>query len=107
MKKIKLLALSLGVFFLASCTKTHPVMVRNNKMVKTGTASNACIFTADNFGAGVAWGQIISTGLCFNNNKYGLIKACENGGIEKIATVDLKTTKYLIYTKYELIVTGE
>lgn len=107
MKSIKLLSIVSALLFAVSCTTTHPVMVKNNKIEKTGTAKNSCMFTVDNYGPGVNWGQIISSGICFNNNKYGLVEACEDGDIKKIATVDLKTTKYVIFTKYELIVTGE
>lgn len=116
MKKVALLmgvAFSLG---LGSCTTISPITATNNSVgTKVGTASNTCIFTAGAAaaqaapsvaGAGNGF-NLISAGLCFNNGSYGIVDAAQNAGIERVGSVDLKTSWYVFFTKYELIVTGE
>lgn len=92
---------------LSSCSVTMPVTVTNNSMgTKTGIAKNNCLGVGTPVYAGQDFFPV-SGGLCFNDKNYGLAEAAKNGGISRIATVDLKVTDYLIFYKYELIVTGE
>ena len=94
---------------LTSCSVTMPVTVTNNPIgSKVGVAKNNCLGELPP--NAVAMGQDfypVSGGLCFNDKRYSLADAAKNGGISRIATVDLKETNYLIFFKYELIVTGE
>ena len=41
------------------------------------------------------------------NKKFGVIEAAKKGDIDKVATVDLKVTNFVIFQKVEIIVTGE
>ena len=109
MKKIKLILLSTVLTaFLASCSTIEPLTATNNSIgSKTGKASNSCLFGFPNGVAAETNLLVTSSGLCFNTKAYGIYEAAKNGGIEKVATVDVKRTWFLIYTKYELIVTGE
>ena len=94
--------------FLASCSFTQPITATNNPIgVKTGVATNNCLSWAPL--SSIAQSQLVavSGGLCFNDKKYGIYDAAMNGGISKVATVDLKSTNYIFFHKYELIVTGE
>jgi len=101
--KIGFLSLVFGGF-LASCTTTHPVLVTNNAIGdKVGKSSTSCLFGA----AAVSFDpNLVAAGICFNG-KYGLIDAAKDGNIDRVATVDLKQTNYILFTKFELFVTGE
>ncbi len=94
---------------LSSCSVTMPLTVTNNSIgSKVGVASNSCLGQLPP--GTVAMGQDffpVSGGLCFNDKAYSLADAAKDGGISRIATVDLKETSYLFFFKYELIVTGE
>ena len=109
MKWIRNALLGAAAIALCSCSITMPVTVTNNAIgSKVGVAKNNCLGQLPATTA--AMGQDffpVSGGLCFNDKNYSLADAAKNGGISKIATVDLKETNYLIYFKYELIVTGE
>ena len=93
---------------ISSCSITKPLTATNNPIgSKTGVATNNCLSYAP--ATRLAQGDLIaiSGGLCFNDNKYSIADAANNGKIQKVATVDLKITNYIIFYKYELIVTGE
>ncbi len=83
---------ALASFALASCSVTGPAMVTNNPVgTKIGKSSGTCYLRI----------------LCFDAD-YSLHSAAKNGGINKIATVDVKTTNVLgIIWTFETIVTGE
>lgn len=115
MKQLKLL-LALGVisYMAASCSSTVPLTATENEVgEKTGTSSNTCLATWGGYSAaaryqGAGTGQMpTSYGLCFNSEEYGIHDAAQSAGIEKVATVDLKTTWYVLWTEYELQVTGK
>jgi len=93
---------------LSSCSITMPVTAPDNANAgKVGTATNNCVSYAQ---VGRLFnGDLIpiSGGWCFNDKKYGIAEAARDGGINKVATVDLKVTSYIFFYKYELIVTGE
>lgn len=76
------LALALG-----SCTVAHQVTVTNNAV---GTKK------------GVAKGTSFSKDLDISAEK-----ACQNGGISKIGTMEFKATSILFFVKYKTVVTGE
>jgi hypothetical protein len=101
-----------ALFGAASCTTIHPVTATNNPIGgATGKSTTNCLFplvTASIPSAAMAGKgfNIVSSGMCFNK-EYGVIEAAKNGKIERIATVDLKKTNFLIFTQFELIVTGE
>ena len=93
----KLIALALLGGFMASCTVVSPVTATNNPIGdKVGKSETGCIFYIGG----------LSSGIVMNKN-YGIVEAAQNGGITKIATVDVSTTNYIIFTKKTLIVTGE
>jgi hypothetical protein len=95
--------------FLQACSITMPVTVTNNPIgTKVGVATNNCINAAPiSFEHAFGGFYPVSRGWCFNDKAYSLADAAQNGGISKIATVDLKSTNYLFFYKFELIVTGE
>lgn len=98
-------ALEIALAF-SSCSVTNPLTATNNPIGdKVGTSKNSCLFGANTYGAGP--GLATSYGICFNTKDYGIYEAAKAGGISKVATVDLKTTNYLFFTKFELIVTGK
>jgi len=111
MKKIiKSIAVVLSVSIFASCSVTLPLEVTNNPIgTKVGKSSTATIFgwmAAGGMGVSGYHNRMSSTGWRFNKD-YSLYNAAKSAGISKVATVDLKTTDYVFYKKYELIVTGE
>lgn len=96
------------VALLTSCSVTMPITATNNASSgKVGKASNSCLSYGS--AARLFQGDLIpvSGGWCFNDKNYDIATAAKNGGISKVATVDLKITNYIIYYEYELIVTGE
>lgn len=101
MKTIKKLTLvGLAGLFLSACTTILPVTATNNPIgSKTGTSKTSILF-------GGANGANLGAGLVFNKD-YGVIDAAKNGSIERVATVDIKVTDYIIFKKAEIIVTGE
>jgi hypothetical protein len=93
MKRMKKLLLLFGFgLLLTSCSITYPVMVTDNPIgTKVGKASGNCYFRA----------------ICIDTD-YSLQSAAKNGGIKKIATVDIKVTNVLgIIWTFETTVTGE
>jgi hypothetical protein len=77
---------------LTSCSITYPGQATTNPVgTKVGKASGTCYLRI----------------LCFDVD-YSIHSAAKNGGISKIATVDVKTTNVLgIIWTFETIVTGE
>lgn len=72
---------------MASCTVAHTVTVTNNPV---GTKK------------GVAKGTNFSKDLDVSAEK-----ACQNGGISKIGTMEFKATQILFFVKFQTIITGE
>jgi hypothetical protein len=108
MKTFKSLVFVAIAGLMASCSSTMPLTATDNAMSgKVGKATNNCLSYAKP--PRLANGDMIavSGGLCFNDDKYDIYNAAMNGGISKVATVDLKVTSYILFYKYELIVTGE
>ena len=56
---------------------------------------------------GASQGDQLAVGLIVTNKNFGVIEAAKKGKIDKIATVDVKTTNFYIFQKVEIIVTGE
>lgn len=77
---------------LTSCSVTVPVTASAASMgAKVGTSETVVLF-----------------GTLYLNKNYGVAEAAHNGKIKGgVATVDLKTTNYLLFAKKQLIVTGE
>jgi hypothetical protein len=95
MKKVRnaFIALcAIAAFTLASCSVTVPYQTTANPVgTKVGKASGTCYLRF----------------LCFDVD-YSIHTAAKNGGINKIATVDIKTKNVLgIIWTFETIVTGE
>lgn len=120
MRLLNITLMCAAAAFLASCSVSVPVTVTNNSMgTKTGVATNNCLSAPvppETYNAAAQYGVInsgygnvkaVSGGWCFNDKKYSIADAAANGGISKVATVDLKITNYVFFFKYELIVTGE
>jgi hypothetical protein len=98
MKKFLTIIAASGL--LASCSLTVPVTATNNRIgSKVGVASATCLFSTPGTGS-------LSTGLVLGG-PYTIAQAAKNGGITKIATVDVKSQNFLLFTKNSLIVTGE
>lgn len=107
MKSLRLTFFGFIAVVMSACSSTMPVTVTNNSIgSKVGVAKNNCVGAATPAPAGQDF-FLVSGGWCFNDKNYGLAEAAKDGGISRIATVDLKVTDYLIFQKYELIVTGE
>jgi len=90
-KAMIIVALVVTLFALMGCTTINaPHSVGSASIQKTGTAS----------------GQIIL--YVFGEADFGIATAAKNGGITKIATVDVETKQLLgIITTYTTTVTGE
>lgn len=86
------LALILATLSVASCTITMPVTASRAEIGdKRGVSESVVIF-----------------GTIYLNKDYGVKDAAEDGEITSaIATVDEKTTDYIIFQKKELIVTAK
>jgi hypothetical protein len=98
---MKYLSIAVIAILLASCTLTRPYTATNNPIgSKVGVSKTTCIF-------GGAYGNNLSAGLFCTNKNFGVIEAAKNGGINKVATVDIKTKNLLFIQKVEVIVTGE
>lgn len=96
----KLLGGIFAVALVSSCSLTRPYAVTNNYIGnKQGVSKTTILF-------GLSSGVQLSTGIVSNKN-FGVIEAAKNGGIEKIGSVDVKTTNYVVFQKVEVIVTGE
>ncbi len=110
MKLKQIFIISLGVILFSSCAVTVPFAVTNNTVgKKTGVSSTLCFFTG--MGAGGTRvlphsGALLYHGIMSNSN-FGIVEAAKKGKIDKIGSVDLKTTSYLFFIKREFIVTGE
>lgn len=100
MKKYILGSLVIGL--MASCTVTRPYAVTNNPIgSKRGISKTTTIF-------GNSAGNQLAYGTFVTNKNFGVIEAAKEGKIDKVATVDVKTTNYLFFfQKVEVIVTGE
>jgi len=100
MKNIKILLLVGTAFFVTSCTVTRPFAVTNNEIGDAvGTSKTTLIF-------GTSAGPNLEQALYSTNKNFGLIEAAKNGNIDKIATVDVKTSNYGFITQVKIIVTG-
>ena len=101
MKKIKQIAIvGLSSLLLSACSTIIPVTATNNPIgSKVGKSATTMFF-------GGANSLSLSSGIVTNKN-YGVIEAAEKGNIERIATVDIKITNLYIFSKAEIIVTGE
>ena len=99
MKKY-IIALS-AIGLMASCSITRPYTATNNPIgSKVGKSETGVIF-------GTSAGDELAVGVFVLNKNFGVIEAAKKGKINKIATVDVKTTNYLFFQKVEIIVTGE
>jgi hypothetical protein len=94
MKKFTLVFLAvLVIMAIAGCTTTRPFDLTNNTVgSKVGEAS----------------GQLLLGGAFGGDADYSLQTAAKNGGITKVATVDMRVKNVLgIIVTYTTIVTGE
>lgn len=89
------------IALMTSCSLTTPVTATNNEIgTKEGRSSTIIL------GGTAGYGQL-GYGAFVTNKNYGVIEAAKKGGIDKIGTVDVKVTSYIIFKKVELIVSGE
>lgn len=96
-----MLAAGAALVALQSCSITRPYTATNNPIgSKVGTSETTLIF-------GSSAGTNLEAGLISTNKKFGVIQAARKGKINKVATVDVKTTNFVIFQKVEVIVTGE
>lgn len=95
-----IMAFAVVVLF-ASCSLTRPYTATNNPIgSKTGKSETTLIL-------GTSSGQNLQAGLYSTNNDFGVIEAARKANIDKIATVDVKTTNFILFQKVQVIVTGE
>jgi NADPH-dependent curcumin reductase CurA len=89
------LVIVLAVFCMVGCTTYKPFAVTENAVgSKVGVATATTNFLWGNFVSGTA--------------DFSIQTAAKNGGISKIATVDVKVKDTLrLFTTYTTIVTGE
>lgn len=101
MRKIYMIAAGAVLVALQSCSITRPYTATNNAIgSKVGKSETTIVF-------GNSSGKNLAAGLIVTNKKFGVIQAAKKGNIDKVATVDVKTTNYVIFQKVEVIVTGE
>jgi len=102
---IGLIAALAITFTFESCSSTQPFFVTNNSIgTKVGKSSGTCY---DLFGLFTLFQMGKPGGICLDSD-YSIQTAAKNGGITKIATVDIKKSSVLgIVITYETIVTGE
>ncbi|MDX2191455.1 MAG: TRL domain-containing protein [Bacteroidota bacterium] len=93
MKNINIIIITFFIILLSSCTTISPLMVtQNNLGAKQGKSRAAFLF-----------GKIALDG-----GDYSTGTAARNGGVSKIATVDLQVQNYLgIVIIYTTLVGGE
>jgi peroxiredoxin len=90
MKKSSILIATAASLLLASCSMTTPVCATSNPLgTKTGKAKATAVF-----------------GISISGDA-SLQKACKQGGITKVSTVDLKRANYLFVQRTICIVNGE
>jgi hypothetical protein len=95
-----ILPVTLLAVILSSCASTMPYAVTNNAIgSKKGVSKSGMIWSF------AAWGNL-SGGIVFND-QFGVLEAIKKGNITSVATIDVKTTNYFVFTKKEIIVTGE
>lgn len=95
----KIILFSAIAALITSCQITRPYTATNNPIgSKTGVSKTTYL--------GASFGDNLANGIIFNG-KFGVIDAARNGKITKVATVDVKTTNYVLFRKAEIIVTGE
>ena len=97
-----ILPFALLAVILSSCASTMPYAVTNNAIgSKKGVSKTGMIWSASTLALGN-----LSGGIVFNSD-FGVIDAVKKGNITTVATVDVKTTNFFVFTKREIIVTGE
>ncbi len=101
MKNIQLIVAAIVTVLITSCSITRPYTATNNAIgSKTGKSETTLIL-------GASTGQNLQSALYSTNKDFGVIQAAKKGKIDKVATVDVKTTNFLLFQKVEIIVTGE
>jgi hypothetical protein len=100
MKKIVFGVLALAVLLLAGCSSiTVPLAATDNPVgSKTGEVTTSYLF-------GVTFGPYVYSGIPLGG-EFTLSGAAANGGITKIATVEVRTDANPFIVKKTLIVTG-
>ncbi|PHR31943.1 MAG: hypothetical protein COA38_06965 [Fluviicola sp.] len=100
MTKSKLLAIAVITLVLTSCSTIVPYTATNNPIgSQVGKSKTTLIL-------GGASSNNLESGFSTNKN-FGVIEAAKKGNVERIATVDVKITNFVIFQKVEIIVTGE
>ena len=96
----KIISLFAITALVISCQTTRPYTATNNPIGSKKGASET------SFILGVSSGENLVSGIVLNK-EFGVIDAAKKGNINKIATVDVKYTNYLLFGKAKIIVTGE
>lgn len=100
MLRTKIILLAVVGLLLASCSTIVPYTATNNPIGdKVGKSRTTLIF-------GSAGSGNLESGIS-TNKKFGVIEAAKKGNIDRVATVDIKVTNFVIFSKVEIIVTGE
>ncbi len=99
------------VLSITSCSITVPFFLTNNPIVSTkkGVSTTVCLFSGGVATAGSAapmQGKTLYNGIMLNKD-FGIYEAAKNAKLTKIATVDLRTDWYFLFTRKTFIVTGE
>ena len=100
MTRVKLLAIAAITLVFTSCSTILPYTATNNPIGdQVGKSKTTLIF-------GAAGSNNLESGFS-TNKEFGVIEAAKKGNVERIATVDVKVTNFVIFQKVEIIVTGE
>ncbi len=102
----KTMVLGMITLLLSACSVTKPFAITSNEITdKEGRVSCTCIGSPP---ANVINPPVAAQGwLCFGTNDFSIFHAARKAGITRVATVDLKITNYLFFTKFEIIVHGK
>lgn len=111
MKALKLSLIVAITAVMCSCSITQPLALTNNPIGKKEGRSE----TISIFGGGGTYAAhyhpipLYSTGFygIIFNKEFSIYEAAKKAGIQKIATVDMRTDWYVFFTKRTYIVTGE
>ena len=100
MKNLKTLIFAGVMLSLASCTSIRPYAVTNNAIGDGVGVSKTTLIL------GASAGNQLEQALYSTNKNFGVIEAARNGNLDKVATVDVQSSNYWLFSKVKVIVTG-
>lgn len=124
MKTFKVSLFILLTSLITSCAVTKPYLLTNNPIgSKTGKSTSVCLFAGGFIDCSMpaqnpvanpytralsknVFEGSVTNGIMLNQN-LSVAEAAREAGITKIATVDIRTDWYVLFSKKTYIVTGE